>query len=136
MAAQDITRIPEAYHIKNKCVYGNDVEIVYRAAEEAIALLRKGEGPYFLECQTYRWYKHFLSKVTEDLRPAEEIEAWIRKCPVAAYASKLLQEGILTQSELDFINERALSKVEEAVRFAIDSPYPQPQDALEDVYSA
>jgi acetoin:2,6-dichlorophenolindophenol oxidoreductase subunit alpha len=136
MAAQDITRIPEAYHIKNKCVYGNDVEIVYRAAEEAIALLRKGEGPYFLECQTYRWYKHFLSKVTEDLRPAEEIEAWIRKCPVAAYASKLLQEGILTQSELDFINERALSKVEEAVRFAIDSPYPQPQDALDDVYSA
>jgi len=136
MSAGDITRIPEAYRIKNKSVYGNDVEIVYRAAEEAIAYLRKGEGPYFLECMTYRWYKHFLSKALEDLRPAEELEAWKKKCPVAAFEAKLLQQGVLTRSDLESINERIIAQIDEAVQFAVDSPYPQPQDALEDVYSA
>jgi acetoin:2,6-dichlorophenolindophenol oxidoreductase subunit alpha len=136
MAAQEITRIPEAYHIKNNSVYGNDVEIVYHAAKEAIAYLRKGEGPYFLECKTYRWYKHFLSKVLEDLRPVEELEAWKKKCPVAAFETKLRQQGVLAQSDLESINKRVLAQIDEAVQFAVDSPYPQPQDALEDVYSA
>jgi acetoin:2,6-dichlorophenolindophenol oxidoreductase subunit alpha len=136
MSAGEITRIPEAYHIKNNSVYGNDVEIVYQAAEEAIALLRKGDGPFFLECQTYRWHKHFLSKVLEDLRPVEELEAWKKKCPVVAFETKLLQQGVLTRAELESINEKAMAAVDEAVKFAVDSPYPQPQDALEDVYSA
>jgi acetoin:2,6-dichlorophenolindophenol oxidoreductase subunit alpha len=135
MSAKDITRIPEAYHIKNKVIYGNDVETVYQAAAEAIALLRKGEGPYFLECQTYRWHKHFLSKALEDLRPAEELEAWKKKCPVAAFETKLLRQGILTPPDVQSINEKIMAKIEEACRFAVDSPYPEPQDALEDVYS-
>ena len=136
MSAKDITRIPEAYHIKNNVIYGNDVETVYQAAEEAIAILRRGEGPYFLECQTYRWHKHFLSKALEDLRPAEELEAWKKKCPVAAFETKLLRQEILTPPDVQSINEKIMAQIEEACRFAVDSPYPQPQDALEDVYSA
>ena len=136
LAAKDITRMPEAYHIKNNSVYGNDVEIVYQAAEEAIAILRKGDGPFFLECKTYRWHKHFLSTTLEDLRPQEEIEAWKKKCPVAAFETKLLQQGVLTRADVESINERVLAQVDEACTFAVNSPYPQPQDALEDVYSA
>lgn len=135
MAAKDITRIPEAYHIKNKVVYGNDVEAVYQAAGEAIAALRAGEGPFFLECQTYRWHKHFLSRTMEDSRPAAEIEEWKRKCPVAAFEAKLLDRGILNRSGFDSINEKVMAEIEEACRFAVESPYPQPQDALEDIYS-
>lgn len=136
MSAKDITRIPEAYHIKNKVVYGNDVETVYRAAEEAVSILRNGEGPYFLECQTYRWHKHFLSKTLEDARPKDELEAWKKKCPVAAFEAKLQQRGILTPAAIAAINDKAMAQIEDACRFAVDSPYPQPQDALEDVYSA
>jgi len=136
MSAKDITRIPEAYHIKNNVVYGNDVEVVYKAAEEAIALLRNGDGPYFLECQTYRWHKHFLSKALEDLRPQDELESWKRKCPVVAFETKLLQKGVLTGADLKSINETVKARIEDACKFAVDSPYPQPQDALEDVYSA
>ena len=136
MSAKDITRIPEAYHIKNKVVYGNDVETVYRAAEEAVSILRNGEGPYFLECQTYRWHKHFLSKMLEDARPKDELEAWKKKCPVAAFEAKLQQRGILTPAAIAAINDKAMAQIEDACRFAVDSPYPQPQDALEDVYSA
>ncbi len=136
MSAKDITRIPEAYHIKNKVVYGNDVETVYHAAGEAIEFLRKGEGPYFLECQTYRWHKHFLSKALEDLRPKDEIEAWKARCPVATFEARLLERGIATPAEIRSIDETVLARIDAAVAFAVESPYPQPEDALEDVYSA
>jgi pyruvate dehydrogenase E1 component alpha subunit len=135
MGAKDISRIPKAYHIKTRVIYGNDVELVYKAAGEAIAKLRDGKGPFFLECQTYRWYKHFLSEALPDLRPAKEIEAWKRKCPVAAFEKKLLKKQILTETKIKAINRRILKKVEDANQFALDSPYPRPQEALQDVYS-
>jgi acetoin:2,6-dichlorophenolindophenol oxidoreductase subunit alpha len=136
LAAKKITRIPKAYHIASKSIYGNDVEIVYSAAQEAIARLRKGDGPYFLECHTYRWHKHFLSEALDDLRPRKELEAWKKKCPVANFESRLLKQKILTPAKIKTINDQILAKVEEAHTFAINSPYPQPQDALADVYSA
>jgi len=135
MAAKDITRIPEAYHIANKVIYGNDVELVYRTAGAAIARLRKGDGPFFLECKTYRWHKHFLSQGLEDLRPGKELEAWKKKCPITAFENKLLKRNILTPAKIKSINDKIMQKVEEAHDFALNSPYPQPQDALQDVYS-
>lgn len=135
LAAGQITRMPEAYHIANRQVDGNDVVAVYEAAGEAIEMLRSGNGPYFLECQTYRWHKHYLSNELEDLRPREELEAWTKKCPVSAFAAKLMHQGVLTQAEADRINDEVLARVEEAHCFALESPYPEPEDALEDVYS-
>jgi acetoin:2,6-dichlorophenolindophenol oxidoreductase subunit alpha len=136
LGAKEITRIPEAFHIANRVIYGNDVERVYQAAGEAIARLRNGDGPYFLECQTYRWHKHFLSHGLEDLRPSEELETWKKKCPVAAFEKKLLQRKVLTPAKVRSIDDTITAKVEEAHAFALDSPFPQPQDALQDVYSA
>jgi TPP-dependent pyruvate/acetoin dehydrogenase alpha subunit len=127
--------MPEAYHIASKAIYGNDVELVYRTAEEAIARLREGNGPFFLECQTYRWHKHYLSEALEDLRPAEELEAWKKKCPLAAFERSLLERGVLTPAKIKAIDRRIMAQVEEAQDFALASPYPQPQDALADIYS-
>jgi pyruvate dehydrogenase E1 component alpha subunit len=135
MAAGDITRIPEAYHIANRVVDGNDVEAVYTAAGEAIDHIRKGGGPYFLECTTYRWYKHFLSKDLEDLRPEAEIQAWKERCPVKAYEAVLVERNVLTPAKLKSVHEKTLQKIEEAYAFALASPYPAPEDALQDVYS-
>jgi TPP-dependent pyruvate/acetoin dehydrogenase alpha subunit len=135
LAAGKITRMPEAYHVPAKAVHGNDVEAVCLAAEEAVEALRSGEGPYFLECETYRWHKHYLSDELEDRRPQEEIEAWAKKCPVASFETKLLKQGVLSREEITRIDEEILRQVEEAHQFALDSPYPEPEDALEDVYS-
>jgi acetoin:2,6-dichlorophenolindophenol oxidoreductase subunit alpha len=134
--AKEITRIPKAFHIASKSVYGNDVETVYSTAQEAVARLRKGDGPYFLECMTYRWHKHFLSDGLADLRPKQELEAWKKKCPIAAFESKLLKRKTLTQAKIKTIDAEILARVQKAHAFALNSPYPQPQDALEDVYSA
>ena len=135
MAAGDITRIPEAYHIANRVVDGNDVEAVFAAAGEAIVRLRKGDGPYFLECKTYRWYQHFLSKDIEDMRPADEIAAWKERCPVKTYEAVLSERGILTPPGLKSIQEKTRRKIEAAYAFASASPYPAPEDALQDIYS-
>jgi TPP-dependent pyruvate/acetoin dehydrogenase alpha subunit len=135
LGAKEITRIPEAYHIASRAIYGNDVERVYRAAGEAVARLRKGNGPYFLECRTYRWHKHFLSHGLEDLRPEKELEAWKKKCPVAAFEKRLLRLKVLTPAKIKSIDDAIMEKVEEAQAFALASPFPKPQDALLDVYS-
>ncbi len=135
LGAKDITRMPEAYHIANKSIYGNDVEVVYQAAQEAIAGLRKGDGPFFLECKTYRWHKHYLSEDLLDLRPREELESWKKKCPVTTFENRLIEKGILTRGQAKEIEAGILAKVEEAIKFALDSPFPKPEDALEDVYS-
>ena len=135
LAAKEITRMPAAYHIPNRAIHGNDVEAVYRATGEAVDMLRRGEGPYFLECDTYRWHKHKLSYEFVDLRPTEEIAAWAKKCPIAAMEAKLLRQNVLTLSEIGDIQGEILRQVEEAHRFAVESPYPEGQDALEDVYS-
>jgi acetoin:2,6-dichlorophenolindophenol oxidoreductase subunit alpha len=133
--AREIPQVPAAFHIAHKTVYGNDVEMVYRAAEEAIGRLRKGDGPFFLECKTYRWHKHFLSDALADLRPKAELDAWKKKCPVLAYEKKLVKLNVLTPSKIKAINARILDAVEAAHAFALTSPFPQPQDALEDIYS-
>jgi TPP-dependent pyruvate/acetoin dehydrogenase alpha subunit len=135
LAAKEIIRMPEAYHIPSRMVHGNDVEAVYEAAGEAVNMLRRGDGPYFLECETYRTHKHYLSDALEDRRPPEEIKAWAKKCPLVTFEAKLLSRSVLTRSDLERINEEILERVEEAHTYAIESPYPEPQDALEDVYS-
>jgi len=135
LAAGEIIRMPEAYHIPSQAIDGNDVEAVYAAAGEAVAMLRRGEGPRFLECRTYRWHKHFLSDHLEDWRPEEELIAWKKRCPVLAFEVKALGQGLLTPADIERIDTEVMAEVEEAHRYAVESAYPQPQDALEDVYS-
>jgi pyruvate dehydrogenase E1 component alpha subunit len=116
-------------------VDGNDVTAVYEAAGEEIAALRAGDGPRFLECRTYRWHKHFLSDHLEDWRPEEELIAWKKKCPVLAFEVKGLACDALTAADVERIEAAAMAEVETAHQFALDSPYPDPKDALDDVYS-
>jgi pyruvate dehydrogenase E1 component alpha subunit len=136
LASKEISRMPVAYHIPAGTVDGNDVSAVHRAAQEAVARARAGEGPGFLECRTYRWHKHFLSDHLPDLRPKEEVEAWKKRCPVVRFEKRLLQSGILTEEEVRTIDGKVMAQVEEAVEYAIASPLPRPEDALEDIYSA
>ncbi|MEJ2110396.1 MAG: thiamine pyrophosphate-dependent dehydrogenase E1 component subunit alpha [Acidobacteriota bacterium] len=116
LAAGEITRMPTAYHIANATVNGNDVEQVYKAAGKAIARLRNGNGPFFLECKTYRWYKHFLSDVLADLRPVEELNEWKKKCPVKAYKKKLMKLGVLTQRLYETLQTKPFRKNSAKIR--------------------
>ncbi len=136
LAAREISRMPKAYGISTTVEDGNDVEAVFHAAKNAVAHCRAGNGPSFLEFKTYRWHKHFLSAFLADLRPREELEKWKARCPVECYQEKLLKSAVLSQSEIESIDRKIKGQVEEAVAFALESPYPAPEDALADVFSA
>jgi TPP-dependent pyruvate/acetoin dehydrogenase alpha subunit len=132
---KDIYKKAESYSMEGFVVDGNDVVAVHEIARELVARARKSEGPFLLECKTYRWHSHFEMTTLPDLRPKEELESWMRKCPVAAMEKRLLAGGVVTQNELSGINRGILEKIEEAVKYAKESPLPNPEDALEDVYS-
>jgi TPP-dependent pyruvate/acetoin dehydrogenase alpha subunit len=135
IAGGDILRRALAYDMPGKAVDGNDVIAVHETAGEMVARARAGEGPGFLECKTYRWHGHFEIDMLPDLRPVEEIESWKKKCPVARLERELLNEGILTGQEIEAMNSEILALIEDAVKYAMESPLPAPEDALENIYS-
>lgn len=136
IAGGDIVRRAAAYDMPARSVDGNDVVAVREVAEETVAKLRAGGGPSFIEFKTYRWYAHFEDDSIPDLRPREEIEAWKKKCPILHLQRRLLEAGILTEEKINEIERGVLALIEEAVKYAAESPLPRPEDALEDVYSA
>ncbi len=129
-------RATGGYGIPSAVVDGNDVTAVYEAAQKAIAHVRSGKGPFFLESLTYRWRGHYEAPGMPDLRPPEEIEAWKKKDPIPAFEQKLLKDKIVTKQVLENINSDVMKEIQAAVDFALSSPLPAPQDALEDVFSA
>jgi len=124
-----------AYAMPGAVVDGNDLVAVYEATEKAVAGARSGEGPRLLEFKTYRWRAHFEGGAIPDLRSLEEIEAWKKKCPLAGLEQKLLGASILDTKDLETINDQVVSQVEEAVKYAVESPLPAPEDTIEDVFS-
>ncbi|MFC2010332.1 thiamine pyrophosphate-dependent dehydrogenase E1 component subunit alpha [Chloroflexota bacterium] len=135
IAIDEIYKRAAAYSMPGVAVDGNDVVAVCEVAGEAVARARMGGGPSFLECRTYRWRSHFESTFMPDLRPKEEIEEWKKKCPVKAMEKRLLEAGVLTEQDLREMDSQVLAQIDEAVRYALDSPLPAPEDALEDVFS-
>ena len=129
-------RATGGYGIPSVVVDGNDVVAVYETTQKALTRVRNGEGPFFLEFITYRWRGHFEAPGMPDLRPVEEIEAWKKKCPVLKFERVLLEESIATEKTLEEINNQIMQQIEDAVNYALESPLPAPEDALEDVFSS
>jgi acetoin:2,6-dichlorophenolindophenol oxidoreductase subunit alpha len=132
---RDIYRKADSYGMPGMVVDGNDVVAVNKMAREVVTRTRNGGGPVLLECKTYRWHTHFEMSTMPDPRPKDELEDWKTRCPVATMEKRLLAEGVLTSREIGAIDQGVLTKIEEAVKYAEASPFPNPEDALEDVYS-
>ena len=124
-----------AYSIPAMIVDGNDVFAVHEAAQEAVSRARSGSGPSFLECKTYRWHHHFEGGYFPDLRPKDEIDDWKERCPIKRLEQRLEEGAILDREGQGAINAEIMAQVEEAVIFAVNSPYPDPEDALKGVFS-
>lgn len=134
-AAQNLADKAAGYGMPGVVVDGNDVLAIYEAAQEAIARARAGEGPTLLECKTYRWYGHSEIDPAK-YRPKEEVEEWKRRDPVARFEKFLLEQKVLTEEKKKQIHEAIKQEIDEAVAFAEKSPYPEPEEALNDVYAS
>lgn len=134
MNIESISDRAPSYGIPGVSVDGNDVLAVYETAQVATERARRGEGPTLIECKTYRHKGH--SRVDPaKYRPREEVEEWLRKDPIKRLRSKLIQTDISIEAELQEIEKKVSSAIEDAVKFAVESPYPTPEEALEDVYA-
>ena len=134
MSVTDIADRAAAYDIPGVVVDGNDVLAVFEAVSEAVKRARAGEGPSLVECKTYRWRGHFEGDVCV-YRDDSELEDWKKKDPIKRFQEKLLAEGILTQEQLDQLRQKIGEDLEEAIKFAEESPLPDPSEVYEDVYA-
>jgi len=123
-----------AYGIPGVAADGNNVLTVYEAAQKAVERARTGQGPTLIECKTYRHKGHSRIDPAK-YRPKEEVEEWLRKDPIRHFKEKLLQTNVLLEAEIRQIEKEVLAEIEEAVKFAIESPHPFAEEALEDVYA-
>lgn len=134
MSIQNVADRAAAYGIPGVIVDGNDVLVVYEAARTAVERARAGKGPTLIECKTYRHKGH--SRVDSGkYRPKEEVEEWLGKDPIKRFRQAMLGNGILTQTELEHVETEVADEVSDAVKFALDSPYPEGKEALENVYA-
>ena len=135
-AIKDISIRSVAYSMPGITINGNDVLAVYQTSGEAIQRARAGEGPTLVECKTYRWRGHYEGDPNQGrrYRTLEEIQAWIKKCPIERFEEKLVKEKVLNKNKMMHIRNEVEGRIEEAVTFANQSPFPDPQDIYEDVY--
>lgn len=130
---EDIAERASAYAMPGEVVDGNDVLAVYEAARRARERAVAGDGPTLIECKTYRCRGHGESD-HQLYQPKDEIAAWQEKCPIPRLSDEVFALGLITAEELSAMETEIGAVVEDAVRFAEESPYPKPEEALEDVF--
>lgn len=123
-----------AYGIPGVFIPDNDLLGIFDAAGEAIERARHGEGPSLLEIETYRFYGHFIGDL-EIYRPQGEVEELLRKDPIIRVKKWLMDKGWLSEKGDEDLGKKAKEEVEEAISFARQSPYPEPEEALRDVFA-
>lgn len=131
--SEDIASRAAAFHIPAVSVSGNDVIAVREVAEEAVKRARKGEGPTFIECKTWRHRGHFEGE-NPTYFDKEEYQLWLSKDPIAGYRKTLLSANLASENDFNVLDQRVDQAIEEAVQFAENSPLPDPETALEDIF--
>lgn len=134
MCVADVADRAAAYDMPGVVVDGNDVMAVYEAASEAVKRARGGEGPTLIECKTYRHRGHFEGD-PDVYRRKDELEEWKAKDPIPRFEKKLLEMQVLTQEKIQEIKSSIEKELDEAIRFAEESPLPDPSEVLDDVYT-
>jgi pyruvate dehydrogenase E1 component alpha subunit len=123
-----------SYEMPSEAVDGMNPESVHEAFERAAKHIRAGNGPYYLEINTYRYRGHSVSDPAK-YRTKEELEEYRSKDPVFITEDKMINGGIATQKEIDGIKARIDQEVEDSMDFAEKSPFPLPSELYDDNYT-
>jgi pyruvate dehydrogenase E1 component alpha subunit len=131
----DICLRAGGYNMPGIAVDGNDVLSVRQAVLPAVERARRGEGPSLIENKTYRIRGHFEGD-PQKYRTRSEVQDWQdQRDPIRQFADFLIGQKVLTPDLDQQIREEVAAELKEAVAFAESSPFPQPQEALEDLYA-
>jgi acetoin:2,6-dichlorophenolindophenol oxidoreductase subunit alpha len=135
LSRRDIAGIADTFDMPGITVDGTDVVEVFDAARTAVEQARAGDGPSFLDCKSYRWGVHSQrSKVLKEGRPPEELAAAMQSDPIERLKSQLLDRGLISIAAFGELAESVERELADAVAFAESSPFPAPEEALDDVF--
>lgn len=135
----NIYKVGVPFYVESSQVDGNDVLAVYEAGKKAVERCRRGEGPVFIECLTYRFRGHVgpddnIQGTRTDIRPREEVESWLQKDPIKRFEGYLLSNKLFKEQTLSKIRAEVEAEVAEAHRFARKSILPNPAELSRYVY--
>ena len=131
------------YNYQRACAYGipghfiedgNDLLAVYNKFTELVDYVREGNGPVLVESITYRWYGHSTSDAGR-YRTREEVDKWKQNDHIARFKDYLVENNLATAEEVDEVNRQSEAAVEQAVKFAMESPEPTIESAFEGIFA-
>src|SRR5688572_5029194 len=129
----DIYKLADAYEMPADSVDGMVAETVHEAVERAVKRAREGDGPTLLELKTYRYKGNYISD-PQKYRTKEEVEEYRQRDPVEMVHRTIVEKKFASEAEIDAINKDINDIVEESVRFAEESPWPNDDEVLKDIY--
>lgn len=129
----DIYKMGLAYNMPSAPVDGMNPVAVHDAMDEAVERARKGEGPTFLEMRTYRYKGHSMSD-PQKYRTKDEVESYKAKDPIEVVKQAIVKEKYADEAWFESIDAKVKGIVDEAVKFAEESPYPKASELYTDVY--
>ena len=132
-----IFKVAEAHSIKSQKADGNDIELVHKISSDAVAEIRNGSGPQFLEFSAYRWREHCGPDFDDHLnyRTHEEVELGKKACPVLRYKDQLFNNGDLTDQIINEISEKIEIEINQVLEKAKAARLPTLQDAMNHQYA-
>lgn len=132
----DVAERARTYGMAGIAVDGNDVFAVHEAAGAAVARARAGHGPTLIEARTYRTRPHAEGMRDAGYRTVEEIDDWKTRDPITSLRQGAIARGLATDADFDAIDADITAIVADALKYATDSPYPDPATAADFIYSS
>ncbi len=135
--AGDILTRATAFGIHAEAVDGQDVRAVFDVAKRVVDRAREGQGPAFLLCNTYRYRGHHVGDINREYyRPKQEEQRWMNeRDPIKNLAAWLTDNELADRAVFDRIHDEVKSTIDAAVKFAIEAPFPRPDEVTQDVYA-
>jgi pyruvate dehydrogenase E1 component alpha subunit len=132
-AVTDLSRKAEGFGVPGSRCDGMDVLDVHAVISQALEKARKGREPRLVESVTYRYRGHSMAD-PEEYRTKEEVEEWRGRDPIAVFSRRLIDEGVLGEEEIEKLDREEMATVDEAVKFADGSPFPDLDSLYDDIY--
>jgi len=134
VAGGDPAKRAAGYGIPGVTVDGMDLFAVHAAAADLLERARRGDGPSYLVCTTYRFHGHHAGDPL-NYREREEVERWRQQDPIERVKGAIVERGVMRQDEVDALEQRITQEIEDAVEFAKSSPEPSPDQLMTDIYA-
>lgn len=129
----ELYTLADSYDMPAEPVDAMNVEAVHEAVARAAERARAGDGPTLLEFRTYRYKGHSMSD-PQKYRTKEEVEEYKQRDPIEQVRKAILDKKIASEKELEAVETKVNAQVEESVKFAEESKYPDPSEAMKDIY--